>query len=187
MQRFFSSLPSLESFSRSLNTLPQGDTCQHCLKNDQWVSHGYVYKRGASDSNEVTGKRILCSARYGKTGCGHTRRLYLDRCIPHCHYPLNVVVAFIWQLIRGLSVENAYLKAVNPSGMDARHAWRWMNRLNLQLGYFRSTLKFAFKTSINAFSRQSRRRQILLPTLVSLLSRPEKSCSIQSILQSPLF
>ncbi|MCD9460738.1 hypothetical protein, partial [Marinibactrum halimedae] len=101
MRRFFPSLSSLESYTRSLKTLPKADTCQHCLKNDQWVSHGYVYKRGASRFNEVTGKRILCSARYGRTGCGHTRRLYLDHCIPHCHYSLGVVVAFIQCLIRG--------------------------------------------------------------------------------------
>ena len=45
MQLFFSSLSELEHFTHRLKTLPKDNACEHCARNDQWVSHGYVYKQ----------------------------------------------------------------------------------------------------------------------------------------------
>ncbi len=44
MQRFFDDFDSIHQFTRSLDYHQDRLTCTHCLKNDQWVSHGVVYK-----------------------------------------------------------------------------------------------------------------------------------------------
>ena len=108
----FSSLGAIEQFTRSLNSLASDNACQHCHQNDQWHSHGYVYKQQAIDQRSAIGKRMICSNRYGKGGCGHTRQLYLSDMIPHKHHRLCVVVAFIVALLQGHSVTDAYRQAL---------------------------------------------------------------------------
>ena len=125
MQRFFSSLCELDQFSFSLDNPKHDNHCQHCARNDQWVSHGYLYK----SSGEKIGKRILCAKRYGKLGCGHTRQLYLQQFIPQRRYCLNKLVSFILSLIRGATVEHAYFDAVGHHHGSYRQAWRWLKAL----------------------------------------------------------
>jgi len=184
MQVFFSSLSSLESYTRSLQTLPKDDACQQCLQNNQWVSHGYVYKQSSSHQKDVTGKRILCSSRYGRTGCGHTRRLYLDDYIPGRRYLLEAVVTFIHLLIQGAAIEDAYRRATGTPGQEARHAWRWLDALEARLGQFRTTLRqSSIKAETSMTTYRTRRLNILLPTLSEILRLQNESSSIQSFLK----
>tara|TARA_R110001592_G_C13144876_1_gene747645 strand:- start:227 stop:1258 length:1032 start_codon:yes stop_codon:yes gene_type:complete len=125
MQRFFSSLCELDLFTHSLDSLTFDFSCQHCSRNDQWVSHGYVCKQ----SGEKVGKRILCARRYGKQGCGRTRQLYLQDIIPQRRYTLSKLLAFIAALIKGLTVEQAYYHAAGHDHGSHRQAWRWLNAL----------------------------------------------------------
>lgn len=168
MQIFFSSLASLEYFTHSLQTLVPENTCRNCSKNNQWVSHGYVYKQRSIQQNMIVGKRILCSKRYGKEGCGQSRQLYLEPFIPRRHYPMEVIIAFILQLLDGVSVAAAYHKTTGLHHRDPRHAWRWVRALYKQLGRFRSYVNKHRDVHNLYASHRSRRLAILLPTLHAL-------------------
>ena len=165
MQVYFSSLDALQRFTHSLQMISHDNACLHCKQNDQWVSHGCIYNR----HNDVTGKRIMCSARYGKKGCGLTRQLYLKRYIPRRWYDLETVVVFIGALLRGTPAPNAYRHAINNQNNDARQAWRWLDALYARLGCFRSRLAGVSKETAQAPPGRSARMKVLLPTLEAMV------------------
>ena len=169
MQVFFSSLCELDSFTRRLKALPQSNACEYCKRNDQWVSHGYVYKQRSIDKKEVVGKRILCGRRFGAGGCGRTRQLYLHTVIPNRHYFLGVVLAFIAALVNGSSMRRAWCAALGHDLYEPRQAWRWVLSLMQRLSRFRGQVCLQDEVPCASFSKRSHRLQILLPTLKALL------------------
>lgn len=179
MQRFFSSLSELDHFTYSLDNLASENQCEHCSRNDQWVSHGYVWKK----SGEKAGKRILCGKRYGKRGCGRTRQLYLQHVIPQRRYSLSRLLIFILTLIRGATVEQAYFRAVEHSYSEHRQAWRWLRALWTQMSRFRAALVLPPAPGASPVRYRSRRLSILLTTLREWLLRFPDQHAIQVILQ----
>lgn len=177
MQIFFSSLEALDRFSFSLNSF-SNNACQHCHAKDQWVSHGYVYKKNSRLKPDIVGKRIMCSNRHHKNGCGRTRQLYVQSFIPRKHYNLFTLALFISTLLQGTSVVRSYRNAIS-SQCDARHAWRWISQLFYQLGRFRVWLNNI--DSLSFVQRSSRRLNILLSTLQPLLPFMNAPINIQSL------
>ena len=169
MQRFFSSLSSLNTFTHSFDTSNIDNACQHCSKNDQWVSHGFVRKVRRGRVIATVGKRIFCSNRENKQGCGRTKQLYLSNTIPYMHYSALQVTLFLTQLIAGCAVEDAYCEAVG--NCEARQAWRWLNRLTSKIGAFRRRIEPSFLLPTLLMSCQSRRLKLLLEPLQQLLKQ----------------
>lgn len=156
----------MDQASFSLDSLPTSDSaCPHCGKSEHSVSHGYLYKQVSIDRREVVGKRILCSRRDGRHGCGRTRQWYLADVVPGRQYRLSVFIAFVSALLGGDAVESAYLKATRSSAQP-RHAWRWLQSFIRRLPHWRTGLSLATET-LAARSRSST-VHILLPTLHSL-------------------
>jgi len=174
MQRFFASLRDMDYFSRSLDCLSK-HPCSHCQRNDQWVSHGYVYKQ----SGEKVGKRILCGKRYGKRGCGHTRQLYLQHIIPQRRYTLSQLLAFVCALIRGLTVERAYVEAVGHTHSSHRQSWRWLSALWARMSCFRNEVPGSSRSDWSSLRCRSRRLSILLSTLKHWLIQVPDKRSVQ--------
>ena len=131
MVRFFSCLASLHAFS--LNPVL---TCPHCGCDDQLVSHGFVYRKQVCAEPAQVGKRLCCSNRFGRTGCGRTVQLYLTKVIPRLHYSASVMFVFVSALLVGSSVVSAFQLATGR--VEPRHAWRWLRRLVQQLPLWRS-------------------------------------------------
>ena len=156
----------MDQASFSLDFLPPAEsTCPHCGKSEHSVSHGYLYKQVSIEHRKVVGKRILCSRRNGKGGCGRTRQWYLADIVPRRRYPLSTFVAFIYSLLGGDTVEQAYLKAIG-SIVEPRHAWRWLHSFLKQLPRWRidlSPIAETFKAK-----QRSPLLKILLPTLKAL-------------------
>lgn len=156
----------MDHASFSLDSLPPSDSaCPHCGKSEHSVSHGYLYKHLSIDRREVVGKRILCSRRDGRNGCGRTRQWYLADIVPGRQYRLSVFIAFVHALFGGDAVEPAYLKATGSSAQP-RHAWRWLQRFLKQLPRWRIGLSPAAETLTTTL--RSSMLNILLPTLQSL-------------------
>ena len=159
MSRFFSSLHDMHLFSLSPSI-----TCPHCGLDNQFVSHGFVYHKQPRALPAPVGKRLYCSLRFGRSGCGRTVRLYLDQAIPRLHYPASVLCAFLLLLMAGTSVMSAYQQVTGRS--EARHAWRWLQRLSEQLPHWRArflTLPSCSSAS-SAFATRSPRLRSLLST-----------------------
>jgi hypothetical protein len=169
MQRFFSSLSSLQAFTHSLSSLPGDNACRHCSKDDQWVSHGFVRKVRRGRVIATVGKRVFCSNRDSRQGCGRTQQLYLSSGIPNMHYSTLQVALFVTQLLAGCTVEDAYCEAVDNA--DARQAWRWVSRLTVKVGVFRRRVKPSFPLSAKPIPTHSRRLTVLLEPLQQLLKQ----------------
>lgn len=168
MQKYFSHIESIDSFSLSLDVHKDVLHCLHCSKNDQFSSHGFVYKQRSQTVKGKVGKRIFCSNRYGRSGCGRTFRLYVAKEFPCLQYGAAHLFVFLLALISHATVQHAYEKATGTE--EPRNAWRWINKLQRKLIEYRCFLKRRTEELGIQFSSRVRRLQILLPTVKQLFS-----------------
>jgi len=131
MRIYYRDLSDMEQQTRQLDHEP----CRFCQRR-QLVSHGFVYKKQSCAQPGVVGKRVFCSNRRPHSGCGRTMRLYLDATVRSLHYAGAQVVAFVLALIAGKTVRQAYWQVSGKD--DARHAWRWLTRLDARISHYRS-------------------------------------------------
>jgi len=169
MPRFFDNIESINHFTLSLECHHKSLRCESCAKDDQFVSHGFIYKQRSQLVSQAVGKRILCSNRYGRSGCGKTIRLTIANEIPTLCYRATHVFLFLSALLVGSSVQLAYQQATGQ--VDARNAWRWLNKLMAKLTVFRGFFIARAPALCSLHSSGSRRRRLLLPTIAHLCSR----------------
>jgi hypothetical protein len=100
------------------------------------ISHGYVYKKRARGKQEAVGKRVFCSNRHWRTGCGRTMQLYLDTTLRYGHHAGERVSVFVLSLQKKCSIDYAYREATGAA--TGRHGYRWLARLEERLGVYRS-------------------------------------------------
>jgi hypothetical protein len=184
---FFATIDELHLVTLQLELYHDKLSCPHCQAFGQFVSHGFVYKYLSASEVSVVGKRLFCSNRSNHSGCGKTIRLYVSKRVPKISYHAANVTLFVMSLIAGMSIKNAYHKATGAS--EPRHAYRWLNKLNLQCIRFRGIVYQQAASSPPSFQRRSRRLLLLLPTLHLLFFMPNFSdcCSVQIATQVVFF
>lgn len=156
----------MHQFTLSLDSHSDSLTCQHCLKNDQFVSHGFIYKKQQQNEKQAIGKRIFCSNRCGRSGCGSTWQLYLSHEIPSLYYSTLELFTFLYSLMASLSIQSAYEQATGTD--DPRNAYRWLSRLQNKLMDYRCLLKTRTQPGSQTVQSRCKRLQQLLPTLQRL-------------------
>jgi hypothetical protein len=183
MRLFFPDLETLHRFTLELDRHQEALICQHCARRSQLVSHGFVYRKQHNCEKQPVAKRIFCSNRHGKTGCGRTRQLYLDHIIPRLSHTAEHLFVFLSLLMAGLSIASAYCKATLAS--DPRNAYRWLQRAMDQLSRYRSLFNRPDETG--GFDQRSQRLKLLLPTFKLLFSQPAfiHVQQVQAVLQKP--
>jgi hypothetical protein len=166
MRCYYPNLSAIEQQTRQL----EQESCRHCGQTHQLVSHGFVYKKRTGGEPEAVGKRVFCSNRRRRTGCGRTMQLYLDATVRYLHYAGSCVVAFALALMTSVSVRQAYCQATGA--FDDRHAYRWLNRLVAHIGGYRMlTHRPLLLEPVLAAPKQPARRQLLASTFQGLLRR----------------
>lgn len=177
MKRFYPDFESIHLVTLSLDYHQNELECAHCFKNDQFVSHGIIYKQRSRLLNEKVGKRLLCSNRYGRSGCGRTFQLYVATEIPSFRYGAAHVFMFISALIANLTIHEAYYQATDQ--LEPRNAWRWIKRLMSKLSDYRSFLKYRHSPSHSTHPPNSSSPSLrhLLPTLSRMFTPTNNGCS----------
>lgn len=170
MQRFYEDFDALNRFSLSLDYHQSELQCVFCLKNDQFVSHGIVYKQRSMLVSEKVGKRLLCSNRYGRSGCGRTFQLYVCSEIPRFRYGAAHLFVFITSLLAQCSVTQAYVKATGQRFIEPRQAWRWLHKLMFKLSDYRTFLNVRISQNSVPGDYRTRRFQHLLPTFARFIA-----------------
>jgi len=127
MQRFYENFKSIDVFTLSLDVHQDKLECAHCLKNDQFVSHGVVYKQRSIHQSEKVGKRIFCSNRDGRSGCGRTFQLYVASEIPGCRYGAAQLLVFITSLLANLTITESYQQATGQFESTHVSSLSWMS------------------------------------------------------------
>lgn len=170
--------PTLDAISQQTQQL-DGVACRHCGKTEQLVSHGFVYKKQALATAPVpVGKRVLCSQRFGRTGCGRTVQLYLASMVRYLHGGGQALACFIASLLVGMTMANAYQQATSRD--EPRHAYRWLQKLFLHLSEYRRQSHTVQFTDVNSpqHPRDSSRQRLIVATLERLLLRyPAPLCA----------
>ena len=175
MQIYFSTLEDMAQQTMQLDHVQ----CNHCGQVSQLVSHGFVYKdQPFHTAPAPVGKRVFCSNRYGRTGCGKTVRLYLDAIIRYVNFAGGVVVAFVLALMQGATITKAYHQVTGT--LDARNAYRWLHKLRARISHFRSLFALTSVDEVTPCCSPptSIRRRWLTRTFSQLMSHlPPPLCS----------
>lgn len=169
MQRFFENIESIDTYTRNLACYITSLKCAHCKKNDQFMSHGFVYKQLARNLQVPVGKRIWCSNINGHSGCGRTFQLYVADQIPALRYGTTALFIFISSLLTQLPVTKAYQLATGRT--ETRQAWRWLNILVRHMIEFRGFVKTRAALLTGPFKHRVRRLHVLLPTLEQMFDQ----------------
>ena len=186
MDKFYPDIESLDAFTLSLDSLGETIRCAHCHRSNQMISHGFIYKQHSSVEREPVGKRVLCSNRYGRSGCGRTQQLYVAHRFPFLRYGAAQLLIFLTSLLIGRHLEDAYEAATGQ--VDPRNAWRWLKRLSLNLTDFRCLLEARRGPMEAPVQLKNRRLSLLLSTLKPLLSLfPHNPCHHYQLLQQRAF
>jgi len=185
MIKFFTDLEDLHLFTLSLEFHQNKTQCQQCFKHNHFVSHGFVYKKQSQGDKRIVGKRIFCSNRYGRSGCGRTHQLYLADQIPSLQTNTQSLFHFLIQLMSLVSIQKAYHRATGT--YNPRQAYRWLNKLMAKLVDFRTLILDRWQKSLPSPYR-TRRFQLLLPTLQHLFAKlGYQPCTHYQILKQDSF
>ena len=160
-------METLHQFTLQLDLYRNTLKCPCCSRDEFLVSHGFTHKI-RHDKQRRTGKRIFCSNRYGRFGCGSTFSLTHSANIPGYQYLAIHLTVFITCLIGGIPIAKAYKIATNSD--EPRHAYRWLDKLKRKLPDFRLLVKRPNKPQPEQPRRKSKRLNILLPTIQSIVN-----------------
>jgi hypothetical protein len=173
MQIYYLDMETLHQKSLQL----EEEKCPHCQQTRQQVSHGFVYKKRNQGDPYPIGKRIFCSNRRQRTGCGRTTQLYVASVIRYLKYAGAVLIHFVLAMTKGYSIQAAYQQATGTD--NPRHAYRWINRIIHQLSFYRSLFhQPSLKDSASGVSQVNSRRSLISSTFKALILRlGEPVCS----------
>jgi len=177
MPTFFNTLDELDKFTMELELHQDELQCVNCHKSDQFVSHGYVYKKKNKNERRIVGKRIFCSNRFGKLGCGCTLRFYLAIDIPKLQFNTAHVTTFLTHLFKGSSIEKSYATATGTA--EPRQAYRWLKKLDLKRLDYRHASSQCIQAATQLCTSANRRVRLLLSSLQPLwFNRTLKATSL---------
>ena len=162
MTLFFDSMEALHQFTLQLDLYRSTLKCPCCSRDEFLVSHGFTHKIRRNKQHQ-TGKRIFCSNRYGRSGCGSTFSLTHSANIPGYRYLAIHITVFLTCLIGGTAISKAYKVATNSD--EPRHAYRWLDILKRKLPDFSLLVKHLNEPHPKQPQRKSKRLNILLPTI----------------------
>lgn len=163
--------PSLEAMEQVTAQLHEA-VCRYCRTAGQLVSHGYVYKKSSHGKPpRRVGKRVFCSTRYGRVGCGRTVQLYLDCALVYLHATGATVVDFVAALLRGVRIQRAYREATGAN--EARNGFRWLRKLAAMIPVFRATVQQPVLEGPprEPLNRVNPRRALIVSTFRNLLAQ----------------
>ena len=163
MKRFFDNMDALNRYTLELRLHNDHATCPHCRQSAHLVSHGFVYKFQTHQHIQAIGKRILCSNRFGHTGCGRTQQLYVSTIMPSHHYSILHLCVFVLALLKDAAISTAYTLATQCQ--EPRHGYRWIAKMVRQTITFRQYLGTFSQHPMPRFQSASPRLRLLLPLL----------------------
>lgn len=161
MKKFFDCIETLDRYTKELRL--HEPTCPHCHTQGALISHGFVYKY-IEWSCVVSGKRLFCSNRHQKKGCGRTIQLYIADFIPTLKYSVKNIFSFLTTLFSLFSIQHSYTAATQTN--NPRNAYRWLIKLVQKIVVYRKSFKT--HSSLKKFKRKVLRLQNLLPTIQTL-------------------
>jgi len=116
-------------------------SCPYCHVSGYLILHGYLY--GYSEQSDFEkirrGRRIFCSNRNRKSGCGKTYSILIAGFIKNFMITAVTVWSFLDQWMRGMSLSEAFRRS--GSKMAQSCVYRIFNRFKKSQSHIRTLLK----------------------------------------------
>lgn len=94
-----------ESFVFALKSTP----CPGCRKIGTLNRHGFLRRATPKkQSDTIKARRIFCSNRFNRNGCGKTFSVYLSMCFKSLQITAKSAWLFLLSILEGMSIEKAY-------------------------------------------------------------------------------
>lgn len=112
IQRFYSCGESFQHFYFRLKQTP----CPHCKSTGSLILHGYLcgYNTAVYGEKIIRGRRIFCSNRNRRSGCGKTFSILAANILKHFNICANSLWRFLNNIAEGMSKIQAMKKANLP-------------------------------------------------------------------------
>lgn len=124
MIRFFKTPAQFQALYARIKLTP----CPHCKLRGCLILHGYLYGYSEhGDERIVRGRRVFCSNRHNKNGCGKTFCLVDASCLPGHIIGANGLWRFLDKIKNGVALATAFRAA--KAGMTASSAYRLFHKL----------------------------------------------------------
>ncbi len=111
--------------------------CPHCRCTGMLVGHGLLigYAERGND-RQARGRRLLCSARFSRLGCGRTFSVLIATVIARFTARTETISALLHAVVGGLSLKAGWdriqASASSPAGLSLRSAYRLWARQTSQ-------------------------------------------------------
>lgn len=106
--------------------------CPRCHRAGMLVGHGFLsgYAERGND-RELRGRRLLCSARRKRTGCGRTISILIATFLAGFMVRTTAIFALLEGIVGGLSCKAAWERVQHPAenGLTLRSGYRLWSRL----------------------------------------------------------
>lgn len=116
-------------------------SCPHCHRAGTVVGHGLLlgYAEYGSD-REIRGRRLLCSGRWRRPGCGRTFAVLLATVLAGFSVRTHTLSRLLRAVLSGLSRKAAWDRQPTPAGLSLRSGYRLWARLVRVQSQIRSVL-----------------------------------------------
>ena len=114
--------------------------CPHCKRSGTFIGHGFLRGYAEHGSERVIrGRRLFCSDRFLRQGCGRTVAILLDCVMPRFNVRAATLFAFAKAVVEGTSRRAAWLGAA-VSAASLSSGYRLWGRLLGAQCYLRTKL-----------------------------------------------
>lgn len=134
-KRYFSNECALNQYRRGLKLVP----CPHCGRVGYLIGHGFLV--GYSEAGQelvVRGRRIFCSNRYRRRGCGGTFSVMLADVLVGFMVRAGTLLAFLREVAGGLSRKAAWQRVAGSFSLES--GYRLWRRLSAAQGHIKALL-----------------------------------------------
>jgi hypothetical protein len=134
--RYFDSEEDLRQFCLTRKQ----QACPHCRKTGTLNLHGHLrgYSEQGGDTLALRGRRLFCSNRHRRPGCGRTVGLWLSGVLRNCILSLHTLWLFLTGILAGRSRADAFRRT--GSGMHPMTAYRVFRRMERSQSRLRARL-----------------------------------------------
>jgi hypothetical protein len=105
--------------------------CTHCHRIGTLNAHGYLRGYGEGSDLIIRGRRLYCSNRGHKNGCGRTHALFLPDVLPTFSLMATLLWHFLCRLVAGSSRRSAFLFCFGEKN-PRRAYWLWKRCVKVQ-------------------------------------------------------
>ena len=121
--------------------------CPYCGEYGMLVLHGYIYGQNEMRNTVIKGRRVFCSNRYRRKGCGRTIAYCLANFIRQSFLCAKTAWKFLSEILKGSSIEKAYNSLNTSYTISISALYLFWNKFRLKTDTIRSAISNHFLLS----------------------------------------